>query len=321
MIELRRERLWRFFAVAATLAMVAGFAGQAQARKVEDIYQQGDGVCTRCHDENEFKPVLSIAQTRHGTVADGRVPTCVSCHGASETHINKPEGASKRPEPTINFGRKATTPIAERNQVCFNCHQGGKFIHWQGSQHSAADVECSGCHTMHTAHDKVRDKATQPEVCIACHKEKRGEINRPNHHPLVEGKMACSDCHSSHGSAGEKLMLRDTINDTCYTCHMEKRGPTVRTHQPVMENCAICHNPHGSVNDNLLRQRPPLLCQQCHEPTGHRGGIPGFEPAFGSANTAGGIGLTQGRACLNCHTSIHGTNNPVDVSNERTFRR
>jgi hypothetical protein len=24
---------------------------------------------------------------------------------------------------------------------------------------------------------------------------------------------------------------------------------------------------------------------------------------------------------LNCHTNIHGTNNPADISNERTFRR
>ncbi|MCB1889115.1 MAG: DmsE family decaheme c-type cytochrome [Rhodocyclaceae bacterium] len=316
----RESRPWRHV-VAAGLLVVAMASGLAQAREVNDVYIEGDKVCTRCHDENEYKPVLSIAQTRHGTAADGRAPTCVSCHGESDTHINKPADVEKRPEPTINFGRKSTTPVADRNQVCESCHQGGKFIHWQGSQHSAADVECGGCHTMHTAHDKVRDKATQPEVCMNCHKEKRGEIRRPNHHPLAEGKMACSDCHASHGSAGEKLMQRDTINDTCYTCHMEKRGPTVRTHQPVMENCAICHNPHGSVNDNLLRQRPPLLCQQCHEPTGHRGGIPGFGDSRGSFNSTGGMGITQGRSCLNCHSNIHGTNNPVDASNERTFRR
>lgn len=311
----------RWLVMAGVVAWSAGIAGGAEAREVKDVVQKGDGVCTRCHDENEYKPVLSIGQTRHATAADGRAPTCVTCHGESDSHIRKPAGSERRPAPTINFGRKSETPVVERNQVCVDCHQGGKFIHWQGSQHAAADVECGGCHTMHTAHDKVRDKLTQPEVCMSCHKEKRGEVNRPNHHPVKEGKVVCGDCHASHGSAGEKLMQRDTISDTCFTCHMEKRGPTVRTHQPVMENCAICHNPHGSVNDNLLRQRPPLLCQQCHEPTSHRGGIPGFGDSRGSFNSTAGMGITGGRACLNCHSNIHGTNNPADISNERTFRR
>ena len=308
-------------AVVGVALLAAAAADGVQARVVEDILLEGDGKCTRCHDENEYKPVLSIGQTRHATAKDGKVPNCVDCHGASETHVNKPKGVKKRPEPTINFGSRATTPIAERNQVCFNCHQGGKFIHWQGSQHSAADVECGGCHEMHTAHDKIRDRVTQAPVCMKCHQEKKGEINRPNHHSIRDGKVVCGDCHASHGSAGEKLMQRDTINDTCYTCHMEKRGPTVRTHQPVMENCAICHNPHGSVNDNLLRQRPPLLCQQCHEPTGHRGQIPGFGDFRGSNNSVIGVGAVQGRACLNCHTNIHGSNNPRDISSERAFRR
>jgi len=94
----------------------------------------------------------------------------------------------------------------------------------------------------------------------------------------------------------------------------------VRTHQPVQENCAICHNPHGTINDNLLKVRAPFLCQQCHEPTSHRGGVAGVTGGSSTSN-ASGIGITLARACLNCHTNIHGTNNPRDVSNERTFRR
>jgi predicted CXXCH cytochrome family protein len=88
----------------------------------------------------------------------------------------------------------------------------------------------------------------------------------------------------------------------------------------VQENCALCHNPHGSINDNLLRQRPPFLCQQCHEPTSHRGNQASF---VGPQNTAGGSTAANllARGCLNCHTNIHGTNNPADISNERTFRR
>jgi len=27
------------------------------------------------------------------------------------------------------------------------------------------------------------------------------------------------------------------------------------------------------------------------------------------------------RGCVNCHTNIHGSNNPINNSNERAFRR
>jgi cytochrome c553 len=35
-----------------------------------------DSVCTRCHDENESKPILAIYQTAHGNKADSRTPSC-----------------------------------------------------------------------------------------------------------------------------------------------------------------------------------------------------------------------------------------------------
>lgn len=286
------------------------------ARK--DVVLRGDAKCTRCHGEDEEYPVLAIGKTKHGTIADARTPSCTSCHGESETHINKPTGMKERPRPDRVFGKKTNVSAATQNQACLTCHQGGKRIHWQGSTHSSRDTTCTSCHQVHTGHDKVRDKTTQAEVCFACHKEQRVQINRPSRHPIREGKVACSDCHNPHGSVGPSLMVRDTVNDTCYTCHMEKRGPFVRTHQPVQENCAICHNPHGTTIPNLLRSRPPFLCQQCHEPTQHRGAVAIIPPPL-AYNQAGAATIARG--CVNCHTNIHGTNNPVDASGERTFRR
>jgi len=129
--------------------------------------------------------------------------------------------------------------------------------------------------------------------------------------------VVCGDCHASHGSAGPKLMKRDSVVETCFTCHMEKRGPFIRKHEPA-EDCTICHNPHGTAVDNLLKTRPPFLCQQCHETSSHQGGNPGFNT--GTSNTSGTRGITQARSCLNCHTQIHGTNNPTNTGGERTFR-
>lgn len=306
------------FLLAALGAVTLLLTGGAAAREVKDVVLKGDAQCTRCHDESESYPVLSIGKTKHGVMIDGRLPTCAGCHGESETHINKPEGQKERPKPEFPYGKRTANDIVGHNQVCSDCHKGGKFMDWAGSAHGARDVACTSCHTLHVQKDKVRDKRTQPDVCFSCHKEQRVLANKPSHHPILEGKVVCSDCHASHGSSGPKLMARQSVADTCFTCHMEKRGPFVRKHEPA-EDCTICHNPHGSAVDNLLKVRAPMLCQQCHEPSSHQARIPGF--GAGTGSTTKTVGITQARACLNCHTNIHGTNNPANVGNERTFRR
>jgi DmsE family decaheme c-type cytochrome len=272
-----------------------------------------DAVCTRCHDESEAVPVLAIAQTRHGVKADTRTPNCQSCHGESAAHLKGDPTQQTRPRPDVVFGKKTykPNPAGEMNGACLACHENGKRMLWAGSTHENRDVACVSCHQIHAVHDKVRDKLTQPDVCFACHKEQRGQINKPSHHPIPEGKMACADCHNAHGSAGPKLMKRDSVNDTCYSCHMEKRGPFVHNHEPVSDDCTNCHNPHGTTAENLLKARPPFLCHQCHVP--HGTGIAQLGGQGQTINPTGagqsGINVTQGRGCVNCHNQIHGSNN------------
>jgi DmsE family decaheme c-type cytochrome len=304
----------RLLAFALFAALFAGAAAAQDKPARKDMVLNGDAKCTRCHNEGDDFPVLAIGKTKHGTMADARTPTCTSCHGESDSHVNKPSSATERPRPDRSFGKHSKTPMEERSATCLTCHQGGKRIHWQSSMHSSREVACSSCHQVHTQHDRVRDRVEQMDVCFACHKEQRAQLNKPSRHPMREGKVVCSDCHNAHGTAGEKMLVRDNVNDTCYSCHMEKRGPFVRTHQPVQENCAICHNPHGTTHDNLLKVRAPFLCQQCHEPSSHRGSQASLSSSSTSANFLA-------RGCLNCHTNIHGTNNPVNAGNERTFRR
>ena len=279
-----------------------------------------DGICTKCHDESETKPILAIYQTKHGVKADSRTPNCQSCHGESEKHLHgdpNQKGAlhpmfflaqkEERPVPsrpaTQQYRMMPVSPATTRMQTV----RTGREAHTR-----AAIVACASCHEIHTAHDKVRDKRTQPEVCFTCHKEQRAQINRPSHHPIPEGKMGCSDCHNPHGSIGPKLMKRDSVNETCYTCHMEKRGPFVHEHEPVSEDCSICHNPHGTTAESMLKMRPPFLCQSCHTP--HSPVQPSLTgQTTASPNSLGwwnGAAITQGRGCVNCHTEIHGSNNP-----------
>jgi DmsE family decaheme c-type cytochrome len=307
----------------AGAAFVSDVVAQEKSER-KDLVLKGDAKCTRCHDAEDSPQILAIGKTKHGTLADGRTPTCTSCHGESESHVNKPANATERPHPDRMFTKGSTTPIAERNDACMSCHRRDSArSHWEGSQHQNAELACTSCHQIHTQHDKVRVKLTQPEVCFTCHKEQRAMINRPSRHPIPEGKVVCSDCHNPHGSVGPKLVKRDSVNDTCYTCHMEKRGPFVHNHEPVSEDCMNCHNPHGTVVENLLKARPPFLCHQCHTP--HGPNVPqllGRQVVPNSTATTGKnpINITQGRGCLNCHTEIHGSNNPSTTNPTPQFR-
>ena len=283
-----------------------------------------DAVCTRCHDESEQKPILSIYQSRHGVRADSRTPTCQSCHGESQKHLGGDPNVKGRASPDIIFkkGTYAATEASTQAGACLTCHQSGLRMHWSGSQHESRDVACADCHQVHTQRDKVLVKATQPEVCFTCHKEQRAQTHRLSTHPLDAGKVACSDCHNPHGSAGPKLLVKNSVNETCYTCHAEKRGPFLWEHQPVADDCTNCHTPHGSSNPPLLKARTPFLCQECHQDHGSSlksmasmSGGPG-QPAVNGATAVsayGGKYLTvqgNGRMCLNCHVMIHGSNSP-----------
>ena len=321
---------------------------KAPRRPRVDLVMKGDGECTRCHDENDDYPVLSIGQTKHGVGADERTPTCVKCHGTSEKHMRAPKGGGgDRPNTDFPYGKKLAADVKSHNAKCVACHEGDRLNFWAGSPHSTREVACSSCHKLHTKQDKALVRSTVADMCMSCHTDKKAMIRRYSRHPILEGKVVCTDCHNPHGSAGPKLMQKDSVVQTCYTCHMEKRGPFLWNHLPATQDCSICHNPHGSVNPNLLKQRPPFLCQQCHEPTSHRGNLPvlsqpgvpyspgGALNPFGGLNSSG-AGITntagpgnkivvQARACLNCHTNLHGGNNPTDSSvnpnTSRTMRR
>jgi DmsE family decaheme c-type cytochrome len=169
-LVLKALLMWLAAMLLLPAASLAQPAKPAETTARKDVVLRGDAQCMRCHADDGESPVMAIGKTKHGTVADGRTPTCTSCHGASETHINRPAGVTERPRPDRVFGKKSTVPAETQNQACLTCHQGGKRIHWQGSLHASRDTTCTSCHQVHTSHDKVRDKTTQAEVCFACHK-------------------------------------------------------------------------------------------------------------------------------------------------------
>jgi DmsE family decaheme c-type cytochrome len=316
-------KLIRYAGILLALTCVTGYSTSGLAEPTaKDLILKGDAKCTGCHDEAdeptgratmlELNPgVLAIATTKHGIKGDSRTPTCTDCHGESDNHRGY-KGKDKPPAPDRSFRKNSITPAADRSDACLSCHKGEKRTHWEGSLHAANDVACNSCHKVHSEHDKVRDRRTQSEVCFTCHQTERAQTHRISSHPLAAGKMACSDCHNSHGSAGPKMLKKNTLNETCWTCHAEKRGPFLFEHRPVVEDCSACHTPHGSNMASLLKSRPPFMCQECHDGT-HASATPVGRNAAGNQ---GGLTIAPsknnvGSACMNCHSLIHGSNSPA----------
>jgi DmsE family decaheme c-type cytochrome len=282
-------------------------AGSAQGTKYS---AEGADTCLVCHNEGWTYPIFPIFKTKHANRADKRTPfaglQCEACHGPGAKHA---ESGDKN---AINsLKANSFVPVEQRNKVCLDCHEGKARMAWHGSKHQSNGVACTSCHTLHAERDPVLAKATQPEVCYPCHKQQRADFFKASAHPVRSGRIACSECHSPHGSTAHAMLVKPTVNQTCYTCHAEKRGPFLWEHAPVAEDCTLCHSSHGSVRPALLTKTPPLLCQQCHTVAGHPS-VP-YTSAALPGGGGGGSAFVLAGSCTNCHSQVHGSNHPSGV--------
>jgi DmsE family decaheme c-type cytochrome len=157
--------------------------------------------------------------------------------------------------------------------------------------------------------ERFRKPAGINKVCAGCHSDVWAAFQKPHHHKLPEGVMACTACHNPHTSLGlgRNLRLTSSQEPGCFNCHADKRGPFVFEHAPVKnEPCSMCHEAHGSANPRMLnRAQMTNQCLECHSniqsarASGVAGGIP---PAIHDLRTA------RWRNCTVCHQKIHGSN-------------
>jgi predicted CXXCH cytochrome family protein len=203
--------------------------------------------------------------------------------------------------------------------ACAQCH--ADVVHtFAGATHAKLvargdhdqNIGCESCHGPGSRHVDSNGAAltivnphTSPETCFQCHLDKRGEFALTHSHPVLAGKMSCTDCHDPHhgdaiiGGGAANLMA---ANATCLKCHESQRGPFVFAHQAVREGCVTCHNPHGTVNDKMLVARNQTLCLQCHYQQQRAGG--GL--LIGTVDHTSFI--TRGTCwSTGCHEAVHGS--------------
>ena len=291
-----------FFVV--TLLFVGTAVGQEEIR----YSRSGADTCLNCHEDQK---ALAIFKTVHAVPSDDRGPfgqgqlQCEACHGPGGYHAGRVRRGEERP-PVITFRETDVESIIRQNAMCLDCHESGVGSSFHDGAHGTDEVSCAGCHSSHAPSDPVLQTVSQPEVCYDCHIEQRSQSLKAFSHPLFEGKMDCSACHSVHGDSVASELARETVNDTCQQCHAETRGPYLWEHAPVSEDCGLCHEPHGSNHIGMLTRRAPLLCQSCHSQAGH----PSI--ALGTEGLASEVPSRYllGQSCMNCHSQVHGSNHP-----------
>ena len=269
-------------------------------------------VCANCHEQANN----SIMLTAHGAKNDANGSMCQSCHGDASAHLKDP----MKNKMVAGFAKGV--PAAQKDAVCQTCHAGNRhLVFWESGKHAKNEVSCSDCHNMHGKPGNVAVapfttsfRPNEADLCGTCHQQVRSATLKPSHHPIVENKIKCSDCHNPHGALTPVMLKAETVNQQCYSCHADKRGPYLFAHPAVEENCLSCHNPHGSVYAKLLNEKSPNLCQDCHDFARHPGtvygGAAGFvNPSTGQPNASPNTRFLA-RGCLNCHNAIHGSNAP-----------
>src|ERR1700688_673482 len=123
------------------------------------------------------------------------------------------------------------------SEACATCHESitrnfatATHARLKAQGDNAKNVGCESCHgpgSLHVASGgapkTIVNPRKSPETCFQCHLDKQAQFNLPSHHPVLEGKMSCGDCHAPHkGSVirggGTELTGQ---NEVCAKCHTQ----------------------------------------------------------------------------------------------------
>ncbi len=268
-------------------------------------------------------------------------------------------GLAAPPKPAKEQAKVAPTSAGEAgrqyvgSQTCKACHEKiyDDFMaspHWLTTKETRMTHGAQGCESCHgpgSAHvagggdpSKIfRFTTARPDEisrrCLGCHQAgvEQRQFIRSTHN---ESGIACTSCHSIHGTHLEYL-LRSKEPDLCFSCHAEQRADFQKPFRHrVLEGlvrCSDCHNEHGTRAERQVRSMPDasLVCLKCH--SGKRGpfvfehnaesteGCMVCHSPHGSTNPRMLITARVNSLCLQCHAAPAGTHNQNSKSQDCTL--
>jgi len=203
-----------------------------------------------------------------GKKVDGtaRAARCLTCHEETRHLANwslskhSIAGVSCNDCHSVHSPRDKNLKI-DQPDLCYGCHMNIRMQMNKQSHHPVKEgrISCSNCHDPHgTFGDHMIKADTVNELCYTCHAEKRGPFLW-EHAPVEEN---CLNCHNSHGSNHNKLLVRKPPQ-LCQSCHAENGtghasnmytafetfngAATGSKNRMFTRGCVNCHtNIHGS---------------------------------------------------------------------------
>ena len=280
--------------------------------RLDANYIGTDNCLSACHDHDRIRRDFeaSTMGAQMSSTSGMPIVDCETCHGPGSLAIEgiTPGKVAEDAARGIKTECKHDTfidimelPPTAQSLICLKCHTANATFNlhdWNAGAHAIEDVSCVDCHNVHMGPDLISSPKDIKDMCFECHESTRAEFMLRSHHPVMENKVFCNNCHDPHGTVGEKLTRADTVRETCTKCHAEYRGPYTYEHADLTEDCLECHRSHGSPNAALLSAEEPFLCMQCH--SGHRT----------SATSSIEARVTYYTRCTDCHSTIHGTDLP-----------
>jgi len=179
-------------------------------------------ICLKCHTAN-------ATFNLHNWTISSHALNDVSCSDCHKVH--------KGPDLIVS--------PRETAKMCYRCHEEVKAEFTLPSRHPVREGKlfCSDCHDPHgSIAAKNLRKETIKETCSVCHAEKEGPFLF-EHAEVTEN---CLNCHNSHGSANNNLlMVREPF--LCLQCHQGHDPQTLETKAHYYTRCTDCHQTiHGT---------------------------------------------------------------------------
>ena len=251
--------------------------------------------CEQCHgpgkahaEDGDPTKIIGFKNKSSKAISE----TCLSCHAGKDEHNNFRRGehwrndvgctdchSSHSPEPTTSNPGSNTfvSEAARRNidtlvanmlrksepQLCLSCHTEMKAQFNMPFRHRVLEgtMKCTDCHNAHGGFElkQTRLSVGADSGCLKCHVDKQGPFVF-EHAPLkIDG---CAICHSPHGSANPKLLVRSQIRQLCLECHSNvgeigaPNTPSFHNQATIrFQNCTTCHvKIHGSQVDPTFFQ-------------------------------------------------------------------